>query len=82
MIYLLLNRLKEYVSPDELEVHLYKSGIYIVNYRSISSFNDNKIVIDVDNNKISIIGSKLIISKLRKEELFITGNINSINFDE
>ena len=74
--------LKEYVSPNDLEIHIYKSGIYVVNYKLISSFNDNRIVIDVDNNKLYINGNKLIISRLKRDELFISGNIDSINFNE
>ena len=79
---MLFNKLREYVSPNDLEIHIYKSGIYVVNYKLISSFNDNRIVIEVDNNKLYINGNKLIISRLKKDELFISGNINSINFNE
>ena len=82
MIYLLFNKLREYVSPNDLEIHIYKNGIYVVNYKLISSFNDNRIVIEVDNNKLYINGNKLIISRLKKDELFISGNIDSINFNE
>ena len=79
---MLFNKLREYVSPNDLEIHIYKSGIYVVNYKLISSFNDNRIVIEVDNNKLYINGNKLIISRLKKDELFISGNIDSINFNE
>ena len=59
---MILNRLSDYIDPDDLEIHIYKNGIYIVNYTLISSFNDKKIDIDKNNKKISIIGNKLVIS--------------------
>ena len=72
---MILNKLREYVDPTDLEIHIYKNGIYVVNYTLISGFNDKKIDIDKNNKKISIIGNKLVISKLKKDELFISGDI-------
>ena len=77
-IIVILNRLSDYIDPDDLEIHIYKNGIYIVNYTLISSFNDKKIDIDKNNKKISIIGNKLVISRLKKDELFISGDIYEV----
>ena len=75
---MIINRLSDYIDPDDLEIHIYKNGIYIVNYTLISSFNDKKIDIDKNNKKISIIGNKLVISRLKKDELFISGDIYDV----
>lgn len=75
---MILGKIREYIDPNELEIHIYKSGMYIVNYSLISSFNDKKIDINKDNKKISIIGDKLVISKLKKDELFISGDIYEV----
>ena len=75
---MILNRLSDYIDPDDLEIHIYKNGIYIVNYTLISSFNDKKIDIAKNNKKISIIGNKLVISRLKKDELFISGDIYEV----
>ena len=77
-IIVILNKLREYVDPSDLEIHIYKNGIYVVNYTLISGFNDKKIDIDKNNKKISIIGNKLVISKLKKDELFISGDIYEV----
>lgn len=77
---MILNRLNEYIDPNDLEIHIYKNGIYVINYTLISSFNDKKIEITKNNKKISIIGNKLIISKLKKDELFISGDIYEVKF--
>jgi len=71
----ILDKLREYIDPTDLEIHIYKNGIYVINYTLISHFNDKRIDIDKNNKKISIIGNKLIISKLKKDELFISGDI-------
>ena len=75
---MILNSLREYIDSTDLEIHIYKNGIYVVNYTLISGFNDKKIDIDKNNKKISIIGNKLVISKLKKEELFISGDIYEV----
>ena len=75
---MILNRLKEYIDPSDLEIHIYKNGIYVVNHTLISHFNDKKIDIKKDNKIISIIGNKLVISRLKKDELFISGDIYEV----
>ena len=75
---MILNKLREYVDPTDLEIHIYKNGIYVVNYTLISGFNDKKIEIDKNNKKIFIIGNKLVISKLKKDELYISGDIYEV----
>lgn len=75
---MIINRLSDYIDSHDLEIHIYKNGIYIVNYTLISSFNDKKIDIDKNNKKISIIGNKLVISRLKKDELFISGDIYEV----
>lgn len=72
---MILNKLREYIDPNDLEIHIYSSGIYVVNYSLISKFNDKIIELNCNNSKISIIGNNLIISKLKKDELFISGDI-------
>ena len=73
----MFNKLNNYIDPKDMEIHIYKKGIYIINYKCINNFNDNKI----DLNNVSILGNKLIITKLKKDELFICGNIDNICFN-
>ena len=75
---MILDRIKDYIDPMDLEIHIYKNSIYIVNYTLISSFNDKKIEISSNNKKISVIGNKLVISKLKKDELCISGEIYEV----
>ena len=75
---MILDNLREYIDSADLEIHIYKTGIYVVNYTLISHFNEKRIDIDKNNKKISIIGNKLIISKLKKDELYISGDIYEV----
>lgn len=75
---MIFGKLRDYIEPSNLEIHIYKKGIYIVNYTIISSFTDTKIEIKNSNEHISIIGNNLVISKLQKDELFISGDIFEI----
>ena len=76
---MLLNKLREYILPTDLEIHIYKNGIYVVNYTIISSFSDKKIVITKEDGNVTILGNNLIISKLEKDELFIYGLIDEVH---
>ena len=48
---MLLNRLREYIEPINLEIHIYTNGIYIINYTLISNFTDKKIIIEGKKEK-------------------------------
>ena len=61
-----------------LEIHIDDLGIYVLNYKKILSFLDTKIIITDNIKNVSIIGNKLVISKLKKEELYITGDIYEV----
>lgn len=75
---MILNRVKNYIEPSSLEIHIYKDGVYILNYCEISSFSDNRIDILNDVKKVSILGNKLVISRLKKYEMFISGDIKEV----
>lgn len=75
---MIINKIKEYIDPNDLEIHIYKDGVYVVNYTVISGFNDKKIEIVKNNKKIYVIGNKLVISKLKKDEIYISGDIYEV----
>lgn len=52
----------------------------ITNFTNIDHFDDNKIILKIIDNYISITGSNLIISKLVIDEVLISGNIKKIEF--
>ena len=54
------------------------NNLEITNYESIPLFNFEEIDIKYNNGMMIIYGENLVISKLEKDELLITGNINNI----
>lgn len=75
------NRLREFIDSNNIEVHIYKNRVYIVNYISILSFNSNKIIIKYKDGIITINGEDLIISKLEKYEIMICGTILGVVYE-
>ena len=75
---MILERFKDYIDSNKLEIHIDDLGIYVLNYNKILSFLDTKIIITDNIKNVSIIGNKLVISKLKKEELYITGDIYEV----
>ena len=75
---MILERFKDYIDSNKLEIHIDDLGIYVLNYKKILSFLDTKIIINDNIKNVSIIGNKLVISKLKKEELYITGDIYEV----
>lgn len=75
---MILERFKDYIDSNKLEIHIDDLGIYVLNYKKILSFLDTKIIITDSIKNVSIIGNKLVISKLKKEELYITGDIYEV----
>ena len=75
---MILERFKDYIDSNKLEIHIDDLGIYVLNYKKILSILDTKIIITDNIRNVSIIGNKLVISKLKKEELYITGDIYEV----
>ena len=69
---------KEFILESKLKVIYIDNKINIVNYKSVTGFDSNKIIIDCDTKLIIVSGNNLVISKLLLDELLISGNIEKI----
>jgi sporulation protein YqfC len=74
----LLDKLRDYVDDNELVVHVYRNKLNIVNYQEIAHFSNSKIIIKHSKGSVTIIGSKLVVSKLIDNELLVNGDIKTI----
>ena len=74
----MLNKLRNFIEPSSLEVHIYNSGVHVLNYSIISNFTSKKVDLKSNNKNVSAIGEDLVISRLQKDEIFITGNISEV----
>lgn len=65
---------------NKSKIIMMDNKIDIINYKNIDHFDDNKIIIKLDNYNIFIYGENLIISRLVSDEVLISGNINKLEF--
>ncbi|MBQ9853997.1 MAG: YabP/YqfC family sporulation protein [Bacilli bacterium] len=75
------SKLENYLYDNEYKIIIKNNSINICNYTEIIDFDVNKIVIKNKDKKISIEGKNLIISKMLKEEVLITGIIKNISIN-
>lgn len=71
----MLEILKNYLRGEEYYIILYSNFIYIYNYKEIIKFTDNFISLKLEQMKVNIYGTNLLITKLESKELLIKGSI-------
>ena len=76
----LLNNFRDLVLEEQFKIKYIKDKLNIVNYKGISHFDSNKIIVNYIDGSIVIGGQDLVISKLVSDELLIEGKIEKIEF--
>ena len=74
----IINGIRSYVLDNELKITILKNKIDILNYIDIGHFDDEKIIIKTNYKDIIIKGNDLVVSKLMKDEILITGDFTNI----
>ena len=77
----LVRVLSDYVNDKNFSIIYKNNRLDIINYSKILDFSDTKISINYLDDIYIINGTNLVISKMMEEELLITGNIESISFN-
>ena len=73
-----INNLKEYLNEENTKIVIFDSKLYVSNYKDIKSFDSNKFILETNNKKVTLNGKNITIKKLTKEELLISGDIETI----
>lgn len=76
----ILNNIKEYINDNDCKLVYFNHSIYISHYVDIKSFDSNKFIFEIKNRTVILIGKNITIKKLTKEELLVSGNIETIEF--
>lgn len=76
------NKLRTYILEQTFEIRIINKSINIVNYESIGHFDSNKIIVRHSDGSVIINGNNLVISKLLKDEVLITGKIKKLELRE
>ena len=74
----IINNFRSFLLEDNFEIHIYKNKIDILNYTSMGHFDSNTIIVYSDSGYITIKGKDLVVTKLLKDEVLITGLIDGI----
>ena len=76
----IINSIRSYILEEEFKITILNNKINIVNFTSLGTIDNNKVVIYYKEGFVDIKGSNLVVSKLMNEELLISGNIKSLEF--
>ena len=76
----MLAKIRNYILDEEFKIKVFRNKIGIENYTEIEHFDDKKIVINYDKEKVIINGNELVIEKLLDDEILISGLIIKIEF--
>ncbi len=76
----LIRKIDDYINDKVFSIIYKNNYLDIINYTKIDNFSSSNIIISYYNNKYSIEGNNLIISKMMEEELLIEGDIHKITF--
>ncbi len=66
---------------NKFYICMYPNHVYIYNYSEIISFNNDIILIRLNNLKVKIKGSKLHILKMENNELLVSGLISGVTYE-
>lgn len=72
------NSIREYILEEKFKIIYLDKKIDIVNYTKVEHFDSNKITILYKDGSINVTGNKLVIKRLLKDELVISGLIEKI----
>lgn len=74
------NRIRNYLFEEEFYLTVFPDKVDVLNYKTIGHFDSEKVLLIGEEKMVVIKGKHLVVSKLMKEEVLITGTIESIEF--
>ncbi len=77
----MFSNIRNYISDNKFRMNIYDNQLNVVNYLDVMSLEDNRISVKYSNGTIIIKGNNLSINKLLEQEMLITGDIKSIEFE-
>jgi len=76
----ILNSINEYINDDKCKLVIFENSLYVSHYTDIKSFDSNKFMLEIKDKIIVLLGKNISIKKLTKNELLVSGNIETIEF--
>lgn len=76
----IIDGIRSYIMENDTKITIINNKINITNYIDIGHFDNNKIIVKLNNKNIIIKGDNLVVSKLLNSEILITGDFYNIEF--
>ena len=77
-----IDKFRNYILEEEFKITVLNNKVNISCYQKIDHFDSNKIIVRHENGSVSINGKNLVVSRLLKDELLITGIIKNLELKE
>lgn len=74
----IFDRLNNYINENNFKITIGINYVNVVNYTLVLDFNSNLVSIKYNNGIVDISGTNLVVNKMLKDEILITGNIENI----
>ncbi|MCI7241503.1 MAG: YabP/YqfC family sporulation protein [Bacilli bacterium] len=74
----IFDRLNNYINENNFKITIGINYVNVVNYTLVLDFNSNLVSIKYNNGIVDISGTNLVVNKMLKDEILVTGNIENI----
>lgn len=74
----IFDRLNNYINENNFKITIGINYVNVVNYTLVLDFNSNLVSIKYNNGIVDISGANLVVNKMLKDEILVTGNIENI----
>ena len=74
----IFDRLNNYIIENNFKITIGINYVNVVNYTLVLDFNSNLVSIKYNNGIVDISGTNLVVNKMLKDEILVTGNIENI----
>lgn len=78
----MLDRVKDYIKDEEFRMTIFKNRVHIVNYQEVLSLEPSRVSVQIENKRMILKGTKLIVKKLLDHEILIQGEIHSVEWEK
>ena len=74
----IFDRLNNYINENNFKITIGINYVNVVNYTLVLDFNSNLVSVKYNNGIVEISGTNLVVNKMLKDEILVTGNIENI----
>lgn len=74
----IFDRLNNYINENNFKITIGINYVNVVNYTLVLDFNSNLVSVKYNNGIVDVSGTNLVVNKMLKDEILVTGNIENI----